>query len=263
MQEQSPLPNSSKPAPWGNYFKEFIMIFLAISLGFFVENLRQDMAEKDLEREFMMEIVENLKYDTTRFRVNFKINQDILADFDTLRAELKNARDGKPNANRLHQFAHFCIGNYSMALLNTNAMTELRSSGSVRLIRNKKLVAHLADYYEPRLKAMDIYKPSPLLVHELLQKKIKHFSMMDMDNFLKVPVASGFDSLNTPAREFDKLIKGPPMKLFFADATSYETYYATAGAFQTSLKFYQFWLLENSKAAIELMDEINKEYHFE
>lgn len=39
MKEES-KPRFSKPSAWGNYLKEFLMLFLAVFLGFMAENYR-------------------------------------------------------------------------------------------------------------------------------------------------------------------------------------------------------------------------------
>ncbi len=42
IEESNPNePNVDKTRNWTSYFKEFFMLFLAISLGFFVENQRE------------------------------------------------------------------------------------------------------------------------------------------------------------------------------------------------------------------------------
>lgn len=44
MEDQTLFQNPGKPNKWGNYLKEFLMLFLAISLGFWVENLREEVS---------------------------------------------------------------------------------------------------------------------------------------------------------------------------------------------------------------------------
>lgn len=44
---------------------EFIIIFLAVSLGFFAESLRQNITDEAKEKEYMQILVQNLKDDTT------------------------------------------------------------------------------------------------------------------------------------------------------------------------------------------------------
>ena len=40
-----------KPKPWKEYFLEFLMIFLAVSMGFLAESLREHIVEKKREKE--------------------------------------------------------------------------------------------------------------------------------------------------------------------------------------------------------------------
>ena len=46
---------------WHHYFWEFLMLFLAVTLGFFVENQREHMAEHQREKQFMQSMLEDLK----------------------------------------------------------------------------------------------------------------------------------------------------------------------------------------------------------
>src|SRR5436309_1167001 len=38
---------------WGEYFLEFILLFLAVFLGFVAENIREDAVEKHKEKQYM------------------------------------------------------------------------------------------------------------------------------------------------------------------------------------------------------------------
>ena len=48
------------------YFLEFLMIFLAVTLGFFAESLREHMADKSKEKEFIISLKEDLISDTAQ-----------------------------------------------------------------------------------------------------------------------------------------------------------------------------------------------------
>src|ERR1051326_5052984 len=48
------------------YFLEFIMIFLAVTLGFFAENIREHFADRSKEREFIVSLKEDLVSDTAQ-----------------------------------------------------------------------------------------------------------------------------------------------------------------------------------------------------
>src|SRR5579863_10707753 len=46
------------------YFLEFIMIFLAVTLGFFAENLRENFSDYSKTNQFAKSLVSDLKEDT-------------------------------------------------------------------------------------------------------------------------------------------------------------------------------------------------------
>ena len=60
------------------YFFEFLMIFLAVTLGFFAEQMREYFADSERGKEYMQEIVQNLGYDTVRCSLNKQSNIIIL-----------------------------------------------------------------------------------------------------------------------------------------------------------------------------------------
>jgi hypothetical protein len=49
------------------YFFEFLMIFLAVTLGFFAEGLREHIGDRTKEKEYMTSLVQELKYDTSHY----------------------------------------------------------------------------------------------------------------------------------------------------------------------------------------------------
>src|SRR5678816_4399644 len=48
---------------WTHYFWEFFMLFLAVTLGFFVENQREHYVEHTREKQYMRSMVEDLAKD--------------------------------------------------------------------------------------------------------------------------------------------------------------------------------------------------------
>src|SRR4026209_2056299 len=51
---------------WKSYFWEFLMLFLAVTLGFFVENQREHYIEHNREKQFIVTLAEDLKSDTAQ-----------------------------------------------------------------------------------------------------------------------------------------------------------------------------------------------------
>ena len=54
-----------KTKKWREYFLEFLMIFLAVTLGFFAESYREHLADKRKEKEIILALLNDLKKDTT------------------------------------------------------------------------------------------------------------------------------------------------------------------------------------------------------
>src|ERR1700733_2361563 len=117
-----------------HYFFEFFMLFLAVFCGFLVENFREGRVEKNRAKEYMKEIVENLKYDIIRCDKNTGSNIEITKGLDSLRAELKKAIKGDVNSNALYYFSYQYAGEVGQAVFNHSAITELKNSGNLRLI---------------------------------------------------------------------------------------------------------------------------------
>src|SRR5215831_11088020 len=48
---------------WTEYLLEFFMLFLAVFLGFVAENVRENIADRDREKQYMQSMIEDLKVD--------------------------------------------------------------------------------------------------------------------------------------------------------------------------------------------------------
>ena len=57
--------HTHKPKNWKEYFTEFLMLFLAVSMGFIAENVREKYTERERSEElmqaFVMDVQENQK----------------------------------------------------------------------------------------------------------------------------------------------------------------------------------------------------------
>ena len=48
------------------YFFEFIMIFIAVTLGFFAENLREHISHRHKEKEYIHSLIQDIEKDTSK-----------------------------------------------------------------------------------------------------------------------------------------------------------------------------------------------------
>lgn len=245
---------------WTHYLWEFLMLFLAVFCGFLAENQREHMIENRRVKESMKEVVENLKYDTIRCRLNAVTNVEIALGIDSLRSELKRAIAGQVNGNALYYFTLRYMGNMGQAVFNTSAITELKNSGSLRLIENKKIVAGMADYYERKVLAAREFMPTKQQFDDL-QKTINEFiNLLYLDDYIE-----SFNNI-TP-KEYsntynyqDILEHKPALQLLNNEPKELEKLYTQISQFEMQLKRYNFWLYYDKAAAEKLIGEIEQEY---
>src|SRR6185503_6831943 len=57
---------------WGEYFLEFLMLFLAVFLGFIAENQREHIVEHEREKKFARRLLSDLRQDSLFFETRIK-----------------------------------------------------------------------------------------------------------------------------------------------------------------------------------------------
>jgi len=246
-----------------HYLWEFLMLFLAVFCGFLAENQREHMVENRRVKESMKEVVENLKYDTIRCRLNAVTNIEIALGIDSLRSELKKAIAGQVNGNALYYFTLRYMGNIGQAVFNTSAITELKNSGSLRLIENKKIVAGMADYYERKVLAAKEFMPTKEQ-SDVLQKTINEFfNLLPLDEYIESFNNITPKEYNNTYNYQDILKHEPSLQLLNNEPKELEKLYTQISQFEMHLKKYNFWLYYNKEAAEKLIEEIRQEYKLE
>jgi hypothetical protein len=126
------------------YFFEFLMIFLAVTMGFIAEGLREHIGDKAKERAYLSTMFEELKYDTAQYhlalnKINF-LNPSLDSCYMNVREAVQFnyvllARWNTPvNEVRI---------SYKPALPTIN---QLKSSGNLRLIEERAIAAKVLEY---------------------------------------------------------------------------------------------------------------------
>src|SRR5438552_3677787 len=55
---------------WKEYFLEFLMIFLAVTLGFIAENFRENIVNREKEKHYIENVIADLKTDTANITLS-------------------------------------------------------------------------------------------------------------------------------------------------------------------------------------------------
>ena len=120
------------------YFLEFIMIFLAVTLGFIAENIRGHLSDKRIEREYIISFVEDLKQDTANFNRVIPLAESNLKGVDSLLNSLLDT----PYTDSSIRLMYYLKENYADWIMSMNyttrTITQLRNAGGLRLITDKR-----------------------------------------------------------------------------------------------------------------------------
>jgi hypothetical protein len=137
-----------KPKPWKEYFLEFLMIFLAVTLGFFAENIREHFTDTRKGREYAISYKEDLIKDTVIIQKTIWILNRDIAGCDSLNSFLQNERTKTvDDLKKIYQYNLSALGGFSFSLTDRTS-SQLKNSGGMRLLTNKKVIDGILNYWE-------------------------------------------------------------------------------------------------------------------
>jgi hypothetical protein len=139
-------PIHHKSKPWKEYLLEGLMIFVAVTMGFFAESLREYFGDREKEKQNVENVLRCLKSDTAKLNKIIGSNKLQVKFIDSL-LTLKGKNLHDPIIN--HKFYFYATNALFVDVYfksNDAAMQQLKSSGMLRLIRKQKLIDELLQY---------------------------------------------------------------------------------------------------------------------
>jgi hypothetical protein len=135
----------SERKKWTHYLWEFFMLFLAVTLGFFVENQREHYSEHRREKEYAGLLYDDLKKDTTSLHRIITIKEWRGKKMDSL-FYFMSLPDLQKNANSIYYYSAFLPADIPFTP-NDATIQQLRNSGSLRYFSNLRLYNAITQYY--------------------------------------------------------------------------------------------------------------------
>ena len=129
---------------WTHYFWEFLMLFLAVFCGFLAEYQLEHQIEKDREKQFIQSFIEDLETDTAAINKNLLFRKTKRDQLDSL-IELLSEQKIKGFENELYYLGRMLVRT-SRFQSNDRTITQLKFSGSLRLIRNEDAADSIISY---------------------------------------------------------------------------------------------------------------------
>ena len=135
--------NTAPGKKWTHYFFEFLMLFLAVFLGFIAENQREHNVEKNRAHQFLQSML--LDVSTNIKNLDSLLHQDraIIANHDSLMNWLLADSATIDRAAFDRRLGAVWIRNF---LVRKETYEQMKSSGSLRYIGNIEFLKKMMDY---------------------------------------------------------------------------------------------------------------------
>ncbi len=128
-----------------DYLFDFIMLFLAVTAGFFVENVRENYAERSREKQYIASLIRDLAADTLSMSAIIESTKKQANGIDTLLTILD-----KPKSNffvsDVYYYSFRYMFNATFFSHTDGTITQLKNAGGLRLIR-QGVADSIIEYY--------------------------------------------------------------------------------------------------------------------
>ncbi|HRN55889.1 MAG TPA: hypothetical protein PLL71_05525 [Agriterribacter sp.] len=130
---------------WKDYLLEFLMIFLAVTLGFFAESYREHSVEKARARQYAGALIHDLEKDTAMVGRNILLIGHITARIDSFANFLRGKKIGELDNRTLFFYTEFGYL-YRPYTWSRATLQEIKSSGSLRYFANDSIIMKISAY---------------------------------------------------------------------------------------------------------------------
>jgi hypothetical protein len=185
------------------YFLEFLMIFLAVTMGFIAENIRESIVENHSEKQYMTSLVRDLQLDTLELAKGNLFRIQKIRALDSILNIL-----AEQNASQVSWVAYSLSRQFSTSrnfYQNSGTLDQLKNSGGLRLIRNRAIVDSIEAYDQQvrRMRSRDDFETEAFIYNSRISEKlfeaksvIKIFGLSNDPNV--TPGGSGVLKINLP-----------------------------------------------------------------
>lgn len=230
---------------WTEYAWEFVMLFLAVSLGFFVENQREHMVEHKREIQFLKSYISDLGKDIVLLDSVTKKREERKIQIDSLTFILRSA-DPDIYASQAYYYARYLPRPY-IYIPNDATIQQLKSSGNLRLIEDQKVKDTMLAY-DQQFRFMETIR---IREDQLIQRIFDY-----LNDFFDPAV---FDQMNVYDIEFTR--PEPSTKLMTHDKKMVMAFLSELQYLRTVNLGEIGWFKKRKTQALSTIDFVKQEYH--
>jgi len=239
-------PKENKEIKFRLFLYEFFIIFLAVSVSFFVENIRERYIEHHKEVQYIQSLANDLKIDTLEMSRVIKRNYEQSKGIYTFLKKLENSDSSKKETNYIYYYSIVYLGTIENFIHTDRTIAQLKNAGGLRLIRNKAVSDSIVSY-DALVHDVEVNGDICLkFFYDLLgqQRELLNFRLIKSNNF-------------------KELLADPKLKLLKNDDYTINVYYNNSLSFASLLTGYKNKIVILRKEADNLLKILEKEYDLE
>ncbi len=169
---------------WKDYLFEFLMLFLAVTFGFFVENQREHYIEGQREKQFIRSLINDLIADTIKLNSLIIRRTARASNLDSLKL-LLNSDSPNIHTNAIYFFASTAARILTVRFIpNDGTMLQLKNSGAFRLIRSRAVADSIANYDVSVRNALRQSEVEETVINDYRQASARIFNANVFDEML-------------------------------------------------------------------------------
>ena len=239
---------------WTHYFWEFLMLFLAVSLGFYAENLREGILHKNEVKTHMNSLITDLQTDILLFDSVIDRNDYSIQMADSL---IDILHSDITNTSAAYFAARSVTANLGYYYSNSKSFEQMKSSGLLRYVKPKNLLDSIGTYYVSfqwlanqtdmmKLKLDEVHKGNKLLFDSYVFQQMMNVGLTTFGGRRLI--------INRPST--NPVLLSKDFKDINTVSLNYHYYSSTT-------KFYKRTAVVQRNLAIRLIELIKKEYSFD
>jgi hypothetical protein len=233
------------------YVLEGLMIFMAVTLGFFAERIRENITDHNKETEFIVSMVEDAHTDMQNIQKAMIKNKRRVLYLDSLANFCFNYNAASSKDNYFYSVMVECIKHPYFVSPVERTLSQLKNSGGMRLIHNPAAVDSIIFYEDATKKLINQQAYYELHLNALIEA-IEHLVDMKIfplnsETYQWIPNTDGYKSAKLISHDKNQLIElGNKAKMF------------------QGMVIYYIILLENvDTKAKDLIHALKKEYNLD
>jgi hypothetical protein len=171
---------------WSEYIIEFVMLFAAVTLGFFAENMREHISENEKKKELIKSISTDLKRDLhlLNFHKEFDINK--IKVCDSLIEILKKDPSQVDQQEYYRLLSNVVV--YWHFISNNRSRIDAESKGYLSIKENNELAQYISKYNFYLFDLEDVTGIFGRISEKILTEKMRYMVDADLyDKALKFP----------------------------------------------------------------------------